>query len=275
MIETGAKSVRREKLIQPRWDEIHSGGSAPRPRYQKLLHFLYSQRASDLRNLDERMEATLREMGVTFDFISGENHRPWICDLLPQIFKAEEWALLDGGMRQRMQAFDLFLQDVYGRKEILRAGIVPIHPVLGSRNYENAAVDLPRPQGSYLHLSGMCVTRDGRGRLAVKHHHFSHASGISYMMQNRRALARITPEVFQDVSLYSLADAPQAVVEKLRETADRSLRDPSVVLLSPGTGSPIYSEHSFLARRMGVPPRAGRRPARARRLRLSQDRAGP
>ncbi len=200
------------------------------------------------------VEATLREMGVSFDFATGENHRPWVCDLLPQIFKPEEWKIIESGMRQRMQAFDLFLQDVYGRKEILRAGIIPIHPVLGSRNYENAAVDLPRPQGSYLHLSGLCITRDERGRLAVKHHHFSHASGISYMMQNRRALARITPEIFQDVSLYSLADAPQAIVEKnCAETADRPLRDPPVVLLSPGIGSAIYSEHSFLARRMGIP----------------------
>ncbi|HWB57908.1 MAG TPA: circularly permuted type 2 ATP-grasp protein, partial [Chthoniobacteraceae bacterium] len=147
MIETGAKSVRREAINGlPRWDEVHSSASAgPRPRYQKLLHFLYSQRASDLRNLDERMEATLREMGVTFDFLSGEVSRPWVCDLLPHIFKVDEWALIESGMRQRMQAFDLFLQDVYGRKEILRAGVVPIHPVLGSRNYENAAVDLPRP----------------------------------------------------------------------------------------------------------------------------------
>ncbi len=253
MIETGAKVVRREKTGLPRWDEIHSGSNAPRPRYQKLLHFLYSQRASDLRNLDERMEATLREMGVTFDFLSGGTHRPWVCDLLPQIFKHDEWKIVENGMRQRMQAYDLFLQDVYGRKEILRAGIVPIHPVLGSRNYENAAVDLPRLQDAYLHLSGMCVTRDEKGRLAVKHHHFSHASGISYMMQNRRALARITPEIFQDVSLYSLADAPQAIVEKLRDSAEGSVRDPSVVLLSPGTGSAIYSEHSFLSRRMGIP----------------------
>ena len=139
-----------------------------------------------------------------------------------------------------------------GRKSSV-PDIIPIHPVLGSRNYENAAVDLPRPQGSYLHLSGMCITRDEKGRLAVKHHHFSHASGISYMMQNRRALARVTPDIFEDVSLRSLADAPQAIVEKLRDSADRTVRDPSVVLLSPGPGSAIYSEHSFLARRMGIP----------------------
>jgi len=251
--ETGVKQVRKIKQGVSRWDEVHSGGDTPRSRYDRLLPYFESIRTGDLRNLDERMEATLREMGVSLEVPASETQRPWICDLLPQVFEHQEWSTISRGFQQRMQAYDLFLQDVYGKKEILRQGVIPIHPVLGSRNYQNAAVGLPRPQGNYLHLSGMCVTRDERGRLAVKHHHFSHASGISYMMQNRRALARITPEIFQDTSVHSLADAPQAIVEKLRDSVDRSIHDPSVVLLSPGTGSAIYSEHSFLARRMGIP----------------------
>lgn len=253
MIESGAKSLRKDGKGALRWDEIRGGEEAPRAPYRKLLRHLDSLRLSELRNLDERMEATLREMGVAFEVPGNEARRPWVCDLLPQIFSPGEWKILAEGVRQRMEAFDLFLQDVYGKKEILRANVVPIHPVLGSRNYQNAAVGLPKPQGSYLHLSGICITRDEKGRLAVKHHHFSHASGISYMMQNRRALARITPEFFQSVSVRSLADVPQTIVEKLRDAADRSIRDPSVVLLSPGMGSAVYSEHSFLARRMGIP----------------------
>jgi uncharacterized circularly permuted ATP-grasp superfamily protein/uncharacterized alpha-E superfamily protein len=250
--ETGEKQVRRTKQGMSRWDEIHSGGTNPRPPYQKLLHHLYAQSMADLRNLDERMEATLREMGVTLN-LAGQSQRPWICDLLPQVLDTEEWRLIEAGFRQRMQAFDFFLQDVYGRKQILRDGVIPIHPVLGSRDYQKAAVGLPHPQDSYLHLSGLCITRDEQGRMAVKNHHFSHASGISYMMQNRRALARITPEIFEDAPVHALADAPQAIVEKLRDTADRSIRDPSVILLSPGMQSAVYSEHSFLARRMGIP----------------------
>jgi len=253
VIETGAKLIRKTKMGAPRWDEIHSGENAPRPLYEKLLQHFDSLRGPDLRNLGERMEATLREMGVKLELPAHEAQRPWICDLLPQVFEHAEWNTIASGFRQRMQAFDLFLQDVYSKKQILRDAVVPIHPVLGSRNYQNAAVGLPRLQGAYLHLSSMCVTRDVKGRIAVKHHHFSHASGISYMMQNRRALARITPEIFEDVSIQSLADAPQTIVEKLRDSAESSVRDPSVVLLSPGTGSTVYSEHSFLARRMGIP----------------------
>ncbi len=250
VIQNEEKQVRKNKLGNPRWNEIYAGENLPRERYRELLQYFQSLRPADLRNLDERIEATLREMGVTID---ATNRKNWVCDLLPHIIEAEEWNTVVRGFRQRLNAFDLFLQDVYGKKQILRDNIIPIHPVLGSQNYENAAVGLPRPQGSYLHLSGICLTRDTAGRLAVKHHHFSHASGISYMMQNRRALARVTPEIFQNVPVHSLADAPQFIVEKLRDSADRSIRDPSVVLLSPGTGSAVYSEHSFLARRMGVP----------------------
>lgn len=250
VIENEVRQVRKNKQGAPRWNEIYVAENLPRPRYTELLRHFQSLRPADLRNLDERIEATLREMGVTF---GAPATRPWVCDLFPHVIGPEDWTLVERGFRQRMNAFDLFLQDVYGKKEILRDNVIPIHPVLGSQNYENAAVGLPRPQGSYLHLSGLCLTREATGRLAVKHHHFSHASGISYMMQNRRALARVTPEIFQNVSVRSIAETPQSIVEKLRDTSECSIRDLSMVLLSPGTGSAVYSEHSFLARRMGIP----------------------
>jgi uncharacterized circularly permuted ATP-grasp superfamily protein/uncharacterized alpha-E superfamily protein len=130
---------------------------------------------------------------------------------------------------------------------------VPIQVVLASSHYQNAAVGVPRPRGAFLHLSGLCVTRDARGYWLVKNHHFSHAAGISYMMQNRRALARVVPEIFQDAAVQSLAETPLAILERLREAASPYGGDPTVVLLSPGPQSAVASELSFLARRMGIP----------------------
>jgi len=117
--------------------------------------------------------------------------------LLPHVFASADWQLIVSGFQQRLRAFEMFLADVYGKKEILRAGVVPIQVVLGSPHYQLAAIGLPRPRDSFLHLSGMCIARSARGGWEVKHHHFSHATGISYMMQNRRALARVIPEIFQ------------------------------------------------------------------------------
>jgi uncharacterized circularly permuted ATP-grasp superfamily protein/uncharacterized alpha-E superfamily protein len=237
------------------WHEVLGGDGQPRPLYAALLENLGQMRTADLRALDDRMAATLREMGVNFDTIRNDpwGRQPWSCDLLPHIFTSEDWTLLVSGFRQRLRAFEHFLADIYGPREILRAGAVPIHAVLGSPHFQNACIHLPCPRSAYLHLSGLCVARDGRGQWQVKHHHFGHANGISYMMQNRRALARVLPEIFQDTPVQSLAEMPLAVMERLRETNNSRGGEPAVVLLSPGTGTAVSSEQSFLARRMGIP----------------------
>jgi len=225
----------------------------PREFYRPLFGRMDALSRAQIRSLDERLEATMREMGVTFDIARERpwGRRPWYCDLLPQIFTPDEWSYLERGIRQRVRAFELFLRDIYGKKEILRSGLLPVQPVLGSGYYQRAAHGLRPADDAFLHLCGMAVTRLANGELAVKHHYFSNASGISYMIQNRRALARVIPQSFQDFSIRSISDAPVDILEVLRSfSADP---DPTVVLLSSGPGSAVYSEHSFLARRMGIP----------------------
>jgi uncharacterized circularly permuted ATP-grasp superfamily protein/uncharacterized alpha-E superfamily protein len=238
-----------------RWHEIYDANGSVRPLFRKLVRDLTEVSGADARVLDDRMEATLREMGVTFDIIRNDpwGRQPWTCDLLPHVFDGSDWELITRGVQQRLRAFEYFLHDVYDRREILRAGVVPINAALGSPHYQNAAIGLPRPRNSYLHLSGVCIARGGRGQWQVKHHHFSHATGLSYMMQNRRALARVIPELFQEEPVHSLAEVPLIVLDRLRETAGNLGGEPTVVLLSPGAASNLSSEQSFLARRMGIP----------------------
>lgn len=225
----------------------------PRPSYAGFLDFLNSLSQTARKRIDERLESTMREMGVTFDIMREDpwGRRPWYCDPLPQIIENGAWTQVAEGFRQRLRAFEMFLRDIYTQKEILRAGVVPIHAVLGSPFYQRVANGLDATDGAYLHLSGMSVSRGPDGNWRVRHHYFSHASGISYMMQNRRALARVLPEMFHDYPVQSIADVPIDILEVLRHFAED--HDPTVVLLSPGSGSPAYSEHSFLSRRMGVP----------------------
>jgi len=208
---------------------------------------------TDLRRLDDQLQATMREMGVTFDIVRDRpwGRRPWYCDLMPHIFTRQEWEPLAKGMAQRLQAYECFLRDVYGERRILRQGFAPFEQVLGSPYYQHAASGLVPPGGAYLHLSGMAVARRADGEFVVKHQYFSHASGISYMIQNRRAMARVMPQTFQDYTIHSIADAPTEMLEVLRGFSTDA--DPTVVLLSSGQGSAVYSEHSFLARRMGIP----------------------
>lgn len=235
------------------WHETHDEKGQARPVYRPLLERLDSLSRTEIRAIDERLEATMREMGVTFDITRERpwGQRPWFCDVLPQIFTPEEWEPLEKGVCQRLRAFEMFLRDIYGEKEILRSGQLPIQPVLGSAFYQRAAAGLVPPKQSYLHLCGLSVCRLPAGQLTVKQHYFSNASGISYMIQNRRALSRVIPRNFQDFSIRSIADAPVDILEMLHSISKAA--DPTVVLLSPGPGSAVYSEHSFLARRMGIP----------------------
>ncbi len=235
------------------YSELFDEAGVPRAVYAPLFARMEGASRADLRRLDEQLEATMREMGVTFDIARDRpwGRRPWYCDQLPQVFKASEWAPLARGMAQRMQAYECFLRDVYGEQRILRSGQIPLQPVLGSPHYQRAAAGLVAPGGAFLHLGGMAVARVDDGRMVVKHHYLSHASGISYMIQNRRAMARVMPETFADYSVHSIADAPTDMMEVMRGFSGEI--DPTVVLLSSGQGSAVYSEHSFLARRMGIP----------------------
>ncbi|HEY3900681.1 MAG TPA: circularly permuted type 2 ATP-grasp protein [Chthoniobacter sp.] len=250
-----ATALPSHRETRPLWHEVLDVNGSPRPHYAGIIENLGQLRIADLRALDDRMAATLREMGLNFDVIRNDPwaRQPWTCDLLPHIFASDEWVQLVHGFRQRLRAFECFLRDVYGKREILRAGVVPIHAVLGSPYFQGACMGVPCPRGAYLHLSGMCVARDARGAWQVKHQDFGHASGISYMMQNRRALARVFPEIFQDTAVQALAEMPLTIMEQLRETNASAGGEPAVVLLSPGAGSAVSSEQSFLARRMGIP----------------------
>ena len=241
--------------ISPAWSEVLDEQGQPRPSYGPLLHRLDALPKGELRQLDQRMEAAMRELGVTFGLAKRQafGQKPWSCDLLPHVFSGEEWTLVTRGLRQRMRAMEFFLGDIYGRQEILRHGMIPIPPVLGSPHFLRPAVHLEPTRGRYLHVGAVCLKRAPDGTLLVSSQHFGHATGVSYMVQNRRVLARVAPETFSDLSVASIAETPTAILETLRETADLSFGEPLIVMLSPGPGDPFYTEHSFLARRMGVP----------------------
>ncbi len=234
-----------------RWNEVLDASGQPRSAYQPLLQCLNRLSSAELTDVEERLDATLRELGVTFELPTDGRRNTWFCDLLPQVFLQDEWDLIARGFQQRIRAFELFLQDIYGDREILRQRIIPIPVMLGSPNFQRAAVRLPVAKAHFLHLSGLSLCRNAEGTLLVKNHYFSHPSGLSYMIQNRRLLARVLPEIFERMPIESIADIPTEIMLRLRTAAGRN--NPSTVLLSPGVGSAVYSEHSFLARRMGIP----------------------
>jgi uncharacterized circularly permuted ATP-grasp superfamily protein/uncharacterized alpha-E superfamily protein len=219
--------------------------------YSKLIEYLQGFGRAEIRELEDRLDAVSRELGVTSEVTSDGQRVAWSCDLLPHLFSSEEWDQVVLGFQQRFRAFEKLLHDVYGKREILKQGVLPIPLILGSPNYQRNAVGLPQSGENFLHLSGICLVRTASGALAVKQHLLGNPAGLSYMLHNRRLLARVLPEVFQFRPIESIADAPTRILMTLRSVAHRQA--PSVVLLTRGLTDLFYSEHSFLARRMGIP----------------------
>ena len=224
----------------------------PRPLYQGLLTRLESLPRAELRLLNHRMEAALRELGAAPSSKAGEG-LAWSCDLVPHLFEAQEWDFVARGLHQRMKAFEMFLADVHGLREILRCGALPIGSVLGSPFFQRTAVGLPPSRGAYLHLGSLSLKRGLTGQLLISSQHFGRVHGLARMVQNRRLLARVAPELFRDQTIASIAHAPVALLEALRGVADAPAGEPLIVLLSPGPANPFHAEDGFLARRMGIP----------------------
>jgi uncharacterized circularly permuted ATP-grasp superfamily protein len=146
--------VGNDRPVVTQWHEVFDTQGYTRPQYVALLAKLKSYTPSHLHELEQRLHASLRELGITFGSFQTDRANTWFSDLLPHLFLPEEWELITRGFQQRVQAFELLLQDVYGKREILREGILPIPLILGSPQFQRSAVGLKPTTGRYLHLPG-------------------------------------------------------------------------------------------------------------------------
>ena len=232
------------------WDEMFDAGGVPRPGYQALYGVLASLDVDDLAERATVRDRSLRDQGITFS-LSGEE-RPFPLDLLPRIIAAEEWSVIEAGVAQRVRALEAFLADVYGAQQILDEGVVPRRLVTSSPNFLRAAAHLDPPAGVRIHVAGIDLIRGPDGRFVVLEDNLRTPSGISYVIENRRTMARVFSELFVSHRIRPVADYPSKLLEALRRCAPDGPGEPTVVVLTPGVFNSAYFEHSFLARQMGV-----------------------
>jgi uncharacterized circularly permuted ATP-grasp superfamily protein len=188
---------------------------------------------------------------VTFAF-SGEEERPFPLDLVPRILSAAEWSTVERGVTQRVLALERFLADVYGPGEIMRDRVVPRRLVVTSTHFHRAVAGVEPAGDVRVHMAGIDLVRDGNGELRVLEDNVRTPSGISYVVENRRAMTRVFPELFASHRVRAVANYPSRLLEVLRATAPTGVSDPTVVVLTPGVHNAAYFEHSFLAGQMGV-----------------------
>jgi uncharacterized circularly permuted ATP-grasp superfamily protein len=232
------------------WDEMFARPGEPRPAYRSLFATLQPLSGTDLRARADQLARVFTDRGVTFAYAGEE--RPFPLDLVPRIIDAAEWDTVTRAVRQRVLALERFLADVYGPGEALADGVVPRRLVLTSAHYHREAAGIEPANGVRVHISGVDLIRDEAGRFRVLEDNLRIPSGVSYVIENRRAMAQTLPSLFADARVHPVDDYPARLLAALRAAAPEGVGDPCVVVLTPGVYNAAYFEHALLARLMGV-----------------------
>ncbi|HEY6508421.1 MAG TPA: circularly permuted type 2 ATP-grasp protein, partial [Vicinamibacterales bacterium] len=225
-----------------------------RPPYQAFAGWLDRTPAARIAQKREEAERAFHRLGITFAVYGEEagTERLIPFDLVPRIISGEEWKVLDRGLKQRVQALNAFLKDIYHGQAILKAGVVPAERVLANTQYRSEMQGIDVPGGIYAHIAGVDLVRAGAGEFYVLEDNLRVPSGVSYMLENRKMMMRLFPDLFSQHRVAPVAHYPDLLLETLRAVAPPSVNEPTVVLLTPGMYNSAYFEHAFLAQQMGI-----------------------
>jgi len=237
------------------FDEMTEGGGGIRAPYEKIAQWLDSVPREQLQQRRLEAELFFRRGGITFavygDAQGEERIIPY--DIVPRVLSRAEWERLARGLEQRVKTLNLYLADVYGAQNAIKAGIVPPDLVWQNPAYRPEMAGLQVPHGVYVHIGGIDVVRVDADDFYVLEDNARTPSGVSYMLEGREISIRLMPELFSQHRVAPIENYANELLSSLRSVAPRnSAADPTVALLTPGQYNSAYYEHSFLADKMGV-----------------------
>jgi uncharacterized circularly permuted ATP-grasp superfamily protein len=236
-------------------DELIRAAGKPRSAAARLCEYLKLLSDAEIEERKQAAEAAIRVMGVTFRVYSEEGgsiDRAWPFDIIPRIIAASEWRRIEAGLKQRVHALNLFIDDLYHDQRIVRDGVFPREILASSKNFRPQCVGISPPRGVWAHICGSDLVRDKDGTVYVLEDNLRVPSGVSYMLENRLVQKRVFPELFEQYSIEPVDDYPSQLYDMLCSIAPRSGDKPEVVVLTPGIYNSAYFEHSYLAQQMGV-----------------------
>lgn len=236
------------------YDEMFAPDGSPRPAAQMLVEGIDSFPEGEFTRRQIAAEHALLRMGITFNVYADEQgiEKIFPFDLIPRIIDANEWEWIERGLKQRIHALNLFIDDVYHDQKILKDGVVPADVVLSSERYLQPCIGLDPPRGIWCHITGTDLVRDGDGQIYVLEDNLGCPSGVSYVVENRQLMKRTFPQLFGMSQIQPVEDYPSQLLNMLRYLVTDKVLSPEVAVLTPGIYNSAYFEHSFLAQQMGV-----------------------
>ena len=234
------------------FDEMNDAQGVCRAHYQEFSRWLANTPPELLAQRRREADLLFHRAGITFTLYGDEQDTERLIpfDIIPRSIPASEWSLIERGCIQRVNALNLFLADIYHDQRIIKAGIIPADQVLGNEGYQKAMVGLDLHRGIYSHISGVDLVRDGDGTYYVLEDNLRTPSGVSYMLEDRKMMMRLFPEVFAKQRIAPVDHYPNLLLKTLKSAS--RLDNPNVVVLTPGRFNSAFFEHAFLAREMGV-----------------------
>ncbi len=256
-------SVNTPTVDKPRLENYQSGGAydemfikqrQPRPHYHPLSERLEELTANEFNRRQQAANASFLNQGITFTVYGDDEgtERIFPYDLLPRIITGNEWSVIERGLKQRINALNLFLKDIYHEERILKDGIVPRSLVYSCKHYRREMRGVRVPRDIYISVVGTDLVRLPSGEFAVLEDNLRVPSGVSYMLANRQVMKNVFPRLFTDYGVRPVANYGQALLSVLEALAPDRSTPPTIVLLTPGVYNSAYFEHAFLARQMGI-----------------------
>jgi uncharacterized circularly permuted ATP-grasp superfamily protein len=236
------------------FDEMFEEPSAPRQAAKALVQFIDALPDGELLRRQRSAERALMNMGITFNVYgdSAGTEKIFPFDLVPRIVTALEWQGIERGLKQRIHALNLFINDVYHGQKIVKNGIVPAEIIQSAAAYRKQCVGMDPPRGIWCHVTGTDLVRHRDGQIHVLEDNLRCPSGVSYVLENRLVMKRTFPKVFESFRIRPVDDYPSRLRDMLEFLSPAGVESPRVVVLTPGVYNSAYFEHSFLAQQMGV-----------------------
>ena len=237
------------------FNEMYAEGAGNvRAHYGEFENWLAEQPVETVAR--KRVEADLifRRVGITFA-VYGNNagtERLIPFDIIPRIIPAHEWSQLQKGLTQRVQALNMFIHDIYHAQHIVKAGVIPAEQIFRNAQYRPEMQDVAVASDIYAHIAGVDIVRAGAGEFYVLEDNLRVPSGVSYMLEDRKMMMRLFPDLFARHRIAPVAHYPDLLLDMLRSVAPQGVDDPTVVVMTPGMYNSAYFEHAFLAQQMGV-----------------------
>jgi len=236
------------------YDEMFSEDGTARPQCRTLVDRIHSLSDGDFKRRHKGAERALMRMGITFNVYGNEQatERIFPFDILPRIVAADEWAVIEKGLQQRIRALNLFIDDIYHEQKIVNDGIVPREIVESASGFRKQCVGLNPPRGIWCHITGTDLVRGGDGTVYVLEDNLRCPSGVSYVLENRSVMKETFPMVFEGLNVQRVDDYASRLLSMLEYVTPMNYGRPSIAVLTPGIYNSAYFEHSFLAGQMGA-----------------------